>query len=316
MDARGHHVVEITKRLHWWFNINYFSIMEKQSSLRQQFRVLSSQSYSASISSLSSRRISCQSNNHMTTAEYLRIHANASPAKLRDVVKSKIFVVDDVEYLKRLVNDIGMEYVFRFLWYDGSPSTYPSSRSKDSSGTPSKHESVGENGSSKRESNASSISRGSSPFSKYQESIIRRGRTWIEYCCFYNAHKCLQWIFREIIIHYRRQSKQLQILRSQQESETSDSDNEYFAEVNKADEEDSLPDVEIIRQLLESPSSAYCGSNYVAVGEQKLPTEIFSPCYHFSKQPCIILLSLSVIPIQPHFRILINACPCFFTMVE
>lgn len=204
----------------------------------------------------------------MTTAEFLRIHSNASPAKLRDIVNNKIFVADDVEYLKMLVNDIGMEYVFRFLWYDGCPSASLSSRWKDSSSAAAKQESVGEKGPSTRESSASSISGGSSPFSKYQESIIRRGRTWVEYCCFYNAHKCLLWIFREIILHYRQQKKQLQLLGSKQESENSDSDDEYLAEANKVDEEDILPDVEIIRQLLESPSASYCGTNYVAVGEQ------------------------------------------------
>ena len=56
----------------------------------------------------------------MTTAEYLRIHANASPSKLRSIIKDSIFVHDDVAYLKRLVKDVGgMDYVFRFLWYDG-----------------------------------------------------------------------------------------------------------------------------------------------------------------------------------------------------
>mmetsp|Transcript_1804 Transcript_1804/g.3912 ORF Transcript_1804/g.3912 Transcript_1804/m.3912 type:complete len:708 (+) Transcript_1804:108-2231(+) len=240
--------------------------MEKRGSLRRKSGVLANPSYAGHTFSSSCRQITFESNNpSMTTAEFLRIHSNASPAKLRDIVNNKIFVADDVEYLKMLVNDIGMEYVFRFLWYDGCPSASLSSRWKDSSSAAAKQESVGEKGPSTRESSASSISGGSSPFSKYQESIIRRGRTWVEYCCFYNAHKCLLWIFREIILHYRQQKKQLQLLGSKQESENSDSDDEYLAEANKVDEEDILPDVEIIRQLLESPSASYCGTNYVAV---------------------------------------------------
>lgn len=268
--------------------------MEKRDSFRRKSGALANLSHAASTLSSSSRQISLQSNNHnMTNAEFLRIHSNASPAKLRDIVKNKIFVADDVEYLKRLVNDIGMDYVFRFLWYDGCPSASLSSRWKDSSGEASKQESVGEKGSSTRESNASSISGGSSPFLKYQESIIRRGRTWVEYCCFYNAHKCLLWIFREIILHYRQQKNQLQMLKRKQKSENSDSDVEYLAEADGIDEEDNLCDVEIIRRLLESPSATYCGTNYVAVGEHEIPLKCVLPyiivennqsnyCFHFA----------------------------------
>ena len=56
----------------------------------------------------------------MTTAQYMRAHLNAPPSKLRSFIKKQIFVHDDVDYLKKLVKDIGgFDYVFRFLWYDG-----------------------------------------------------------------------------------------------------------------------------------------------------------------------------------------------------
>jgi len=130
----------------------------------------------------------------MDMPTYLRIHSNASPSKLRSIIKSDILVNDDVDYLKRLVKDVGgMDYVFRFLWYDGP--------------VPTVSDDVTESG--------LRISKGI-------------GRTWIQYCCFNNAHRCLLWIFQTIGEEYGNQQS-------------------------------------IIKNLLEFPSISYCGTNYVAI---------------------------------------------------
>jgi len=168
---------------------------------------------------------------HGLTAAYLRFHANASPYKLRDIIKNQIFVNDDVQYLKRLVKDVGgMDYVFRFLWYDG---LVP----------------VSNNG------------KKSQPVSAAQY-----GRTWIEYCCYYNAHQCLQWIFQEITKNhlckaqqYRKQEldKKLADISSNTDTSTTDA---------KEIDEDHSKVLNVIKNLLEFPSISYCGTNYVAIG--------------------------------------------------
>jgi len=176
----------------------------------------------------------------MTSAQYLRIHANATPAKLRGIVKDLIFVHDDVAYLKRLVRDLGgMDYVLRFLWYDGPVPT------ADAGGT------VG------REA--------------------RSGRTWIEYCCYHNAHECLQWTFQEIVrnhlgkqqLYQRNQWKQTL---SDMSAITADSDlKTAIGGINIEDADDTRDDgdqtkpAKIIQQLLQFPSLSYCGTNYMAV---------------------------------------------------
>ena len=210
----------------------------------------------------------------MNTAEYLRIHANAHPSKLRHIVKNKIFLTDNVEYLKRLVNDIGMDYVFRFLWYDGSAPSEASQWNNATVGSASKHNSSssmpGNNASSVRGPRDSSVKL---PTSTYTEnggggSSSQRGRTWIQYCCYYNAHKCLQWIFGEIIRNYLHQQQQERHL-SMDEKMGNDNveGNQQHSNVKDEEEEQIVDEVEIIRQLLESPLPNYCGTNYVAVGE-------------------------------------------------
>lgn len=130
----------------------------------------------------------------MDMPTYLRIHSNASPSKLRSIIKSDILVNDNVDYLKRLVKDVGgMDYVFRFLWYDGL--------------VPTVSDDVTESG------------------LRMSKGI---GRTWIQYCCFYDAHRCLLWIFLTIGEEYGNQ-------------------------------------LSVVKNLLEFPSISYCGTNYVAI---------------------------------------------------
>jgi ankyrin repeat protein len=141
-----------------------------------------------------SKKMEASFSKKMNLATYLRIHSNASPSKLRCIIKNDILVNDDVDYLKRLVKDMGgMDYVFRFLWYDGPVPT------------------ISDDGT---------------------ESGLRMskgiGRTWIQYCCFYNAYRCLLWIFQTIGQEYGNQQS-------------------------------------IIKNLLEFPSISYCGTNYVAI---------------------------------------------------
>lgn len=171
------------------------------------------------------------------TAAYLRFHANASPYKLRDVIKNQIFVNDDVQYLKRLVKDVGgMDYVFRFLWYDGPvPVSHNGKKSQS-------------------------------------VSAAQYGRTWIEYCCYYNAHQCLQWIFQEITRNHL--CKEQQYRKQEMDKKLADiSSTDTFAidetccrEDVKEIDEDHSKILNVIKNLLEFPSISYCGTNYVAIG--------------------------------------------------
>ena len=130
----------------------------------------------------------------MTTAQYMRAHLNAPPSKLRSFIKHQIFVHDDVGYLKKLVKDIGgFDYVFRFLWFDG-----PVPAANDTSSA-----SVGVATGSTDDTDESSI--GSNPCCETKNKRV--GRTWIQYCCYWNAHKCLLWIFDEIIRNHLQKQK-------------------------------------------------------------------------------------------------------------
>ena len=169
-------------------------------------------------------------------AQYIREHLNASPSKLRDFIKNTILVNDDVEYLKKLVKDIGgMDYVFRFLWYDGPVPTVCSSAAAT--------EPVNNTGESS---------------DCNYEANKRVGRTWIQYCCYWNAHQCLQWIFQEIVHNHRLQKKHLNQRRSSLTS---------IEELQQPPDECSEEEQQLktIQQLLEFPSTSYCGANYVAV---------------------------------------------------
>jgi len=222
----------------------------------------------------------------MTTAQYLRIHANATPAKLRGIIKELIFVHDDVAYLKRLVRDVGgMDYVFRFLWYDGPVPTGGGG---------------GASGSGSRRNGASSArsSRGAGSTNKNNTIPRNSGRTWIEYCCYHNAHRCLRWIFQEIVRNHLCKTQLIQkqqwkaSLATDMSTISADADNsnechmdmadisgisidvvdDYDCRRNEDEEDDANVRVElnqkmvkIIRQLLGFPSLEYCGTNYLAV---------------------------------------------------
>eukprot|EP00571_Detonula_confervacea_P014867 CAMPEP_0172302352 /NCGR_PEP_ID=MMETSP1058-20130122/4059_1 /TAXON_ID=83371 /ORGANISM="Detonula confervacea, Strain CCMP 353" /LENGTH=728 /DNA_ID=CAMNT_0013012787 /DNA_START=267 /DNA_END=2453 /DNA_ORIENTATION=- len=215
----------------------------------------------------------------MTTAQYIRIHANASPSKLRNIIKNQIFLHDDVVYLKRLVKDVGgMDYVFRFLWYDGPVPTEDSGRwsaavescsggEKQSQSNSNVPKSVGDNTSSNVGSST-------------KEATF--GRTWIQYCCYHNAHQCLQWIFQEIVRNHLR--KQQQYEKQQQEQRlaevlsTTMGSSDRHTDISGMNNdtgcrEDGTEDdtgdhrnlVKIIKHLLEFPSVSYCGTHYFAV---------------------------------------------------
>ena len=171
----------------------------------------------------------------MTTTTYLRIHANTSPSKLRNIIKNQIFFNDDVQYLKRLVKDVGgMDYAFRFLWYDGPVPVSPNGKTSQSG------------------------------------TAVQCGRTWIQYCCFYNAHQCLRWIFKEITRNHLCKEQQYRKLELDQTSNT--------REDAKDIDEGHRVVLNIIKNLLEFPSISYCGTNYVAVGAYGLTMLMFLYC--------------------------------------
>jgi len=181
-----------------------------------------------------------------STAQYMREHLNASPSKLRDFIKNTIFVHDEVDYLKRLVKDIGgMDYVFRFLWYDGIIPTETKSISND----------------------VEPVDSTKTQFS-YHKTNTRVGRTWIQYCCYWNAHRCLKWIFEEIVRHHLKKKKQIQrqsTTSSYQECQLqqSEEDHQCIQSKNESRKEDLL--MKIIPQLVQFPSVSYCGAHYVAI---------------------------------------------------
>lgn len=162
----------------------------------------------------------------MTTAQYMRAHLNAPPSKLRSFIKNQIFVHDDVDYLKKLVTDIGgFDYVFRFLWFDG-----PVPAADDTSSA-----SVGVAETKKK----------------------RVGRTWIQYCCYWNAHKCLLWIFDEIIRNHLQKQKNYNL----RQMSMSSMDQWEHSDEGITEEQP----FHIIQQLLQFPSISYCATHYVAV---------------------------------------------------
>ncbi|KAL7554013.1 hypothetical protein ACHAWF_017386 [Thalassiosira exigua] len=189
----------------------------------------------------------------MTDAQYVRIHANASPSKLRAIIRDLIFVYDDVAYLDRLASDLGgMDYVFRHLWRDGPA---PCSRGEgtgddDGGGFPHGH-----------------------------------GRSWIQQCCYRNAHRCLRWIFREVARNHlvkrrwyeleRREQMEREVRREREEeseeprrpssasSATTDRTTDAGGPRGGGGGDENL--VEIVRRLLEYPSASYCGIHYMAI---------------------------------------------------
>lgn len=173
----------------------------------------------------------------LTRAQYMREHLNASPSKMRDFIKNTIFVNDDVEYLKRLVNDIGgMDYVFRFLWYDGIA---PTINHRGSAGVEHAETFTGKSSSDK--------------------THTKIGRTWIQYCCYWNAYLCLKWIFQEVSRYHLQKKKQL----NQKQSSKTSLYPDPIVEDHLSEEEDELQ--KIIQQLVQFPSASYCGTHYVAV---------------------------------------------------
>ncbi|KAL7442928.1 hypothetical protein ACHAXM_008618 [Skeletonema potamos] len=185
----------------------------------------------------------------ISRAQYIREHLNAPPSKLRAFIKSTIFVNDDVDYLKRLVNDIGgMDYVFRYLWYDGPVPARSTAAAAEPADT------TGETSECNDETNKSV------------------GRTWIQYCCYWNAHACLKWIFQEIVRDHLQKKRQ-----NQRQSSTSIQQSHQLQEHNSsiAYEEDCMKSknerskeeqlLNVIQKLLKYPSASYCGTNYVAV---------------------------------------------------
>lgn len=205
----------------------------------------------------------------MTTAQYLRIHANATPAKLRGIVRDLIFPHDDAAYLKRLVRDVGgMDYVFRHLWYDG-PAPPPSANDDGGGG--------GRGG-------GSTGGRGGG------DSGVVFGRTWIEYCCHRDAHECLRWILEEIVRNHASKTREARRrrwkdgLRADYPSQGADDDDDgdrsttmmdvdgisFESEERDESRNDVVRDrnentVGIVRQLLEYHSLSYCGTHYVAM---------------------------------------------------
>ncbi|KAL7540350.1 hypothetical protein ACHAXR_010843 [Thalassiosira sp. AJA248-18] len=228
----------------------------------------------------------------MTTAQYLRIHANASPAKLRAIIKELIFVHDDVDYLKRLVKDVGgMEYVYRFLWYDGpvpkddnvgfASGADSSTNTRTEGGKQSQSNNVPKSVGCGQNSNSISKAGSSSKVVAKQY-----GRSWIQYCCYHDAHECLQWIFQEIVhnhlcklrtyqeeqrLHQQRITAISSATMSTSERQTdvsglTDNEKEGGREDHAEDGRGEIPSlVKIVQQLLEFPSSSYCGINYMAV---------------------------------------------------
>ena len=190
----------------------------------------------------------------ITRAQYMREHLNAPPSKLRDFIKNTIFVSDNVDYLKRLVKDIGgMDYVFRFLWYDGP---VPTTASNSSSAAAEPADTKGE--------------RTSTGMYSFDKTNTRVGRTWIQYCCYWNAHQCLKWIFQEIVRSHlqKKQQHQRQSLTSiEQEYPLQQPDpiaeDHHCIQSNESSDEDQL--LKIIQQIVQFPSASYCGTNYVAV---------------------------------------------------
>lgn len=162
----------------------------------------------------------------------MREHLNASPSKLRNFIQNTIFVNDDVDYLKRLVKDVGgMDYVFRFLWCDGIIPTESKSVSTDVEPVDTTVQ-----------------------FS-YDKSNTRVGRTWIQYCCYFNAYQCLKWIFEEIVRHH---------LQKKQQNERQSSISSY-QEFQLQQSGPIAEDHQVIPQLVHFPSASYCGSHYVAI---------------------------------------------------
>ena len=209
----------------------------------------------------------------MTTPEYLRVHANAPPSKLREIIKNQIFPRDDVNYLKRLVGDIGkMEYVYRFLWYDGpkpvSSVEWNDTYVKSSLPSVTRGESNwGSSGAARKVAQTSPSANNNkqpqSPMDRHPKAR-KSGRTWIQYCCYHNAHQCLQWIFHEVVKHHLEKVQQDQE-RIQQNAEHAlyGSLQRQYPSRQLSKEGDLLY---IIKQLLEYPSHCYCATNYVAVG--------------------------------------------------
>ena len=147
----------------------------------------------------------------LSDAEYIRLHANAPPHRLREVIFLRILPRDDVDYLKKLVRDVGgLGYALKFLWCDNSKSDY--------------------------------------------------GRTWVQYCCHHDAHRCLKWIFDEVEQNHLAGG-------GQRERTADDRQLEEMSTLTTDSDEQRTDDggATIIRQLLRHPSMEYCGSRYVAV---------------------------------------------------
>lgn len=151
---------------------------------------------------------------HLTNAEYIRLHANAPPNKLREVVFVRILPSDDVDYLKKLVRDVGgLGYAFKFFWCDNSKSDY--------------------------------------------------GRTWIQYCCHHDAHRCLKWIFDEVEKNHKLARERAERAADKKQLEEMSTLTTDLSE--QMEDDGATGDTNIIRQLLHYPSKEYCGSRYVAV---------------------------------------------------
>ena len=222
----------------------------------------------------------------MGESAYIRIHANASPSKLRDIVKKHIFPNDDVDYLKRLVGDVGIEYVFHFLWYDcPKPTSYFDEwdeasfksfplRSGHVDGwneSPTRGESNWGSATynTRKAASAAEKSRGGSAKESEKEAVRakdtkRSGRSWIQYCCANNAHKCLRWIFRKIV------TIRLKIVNEELERQMV-TNGEHRCSLTRQSNSRKLHKegymMYVIKEMLEYPSRCYCATNYVAVGK-------------------------------------------------
>ena len=222
-------------------------------------------------------------------AEYIRTFANAAPCKIRDIMKKQIITNDNVDYLKRLVNDIHMEYVLRFLWYDGpKPESYfdewddvPMTPPKSCSGVAGSVSSTtrGESNwgsSASRKVAATETSRGDEPMSETCEpdstkarDTHKYGRTLIQYCCYYNAHHCFKWLLQEIVrnyVHKLNEEQEKQMIASSEHGRRGSMTRQTSSK-KLTQEGDQM---NIIKQLLEYPSRCYCATNYVAVGKNFL----------------------------------------------
>jgi ankyrin repeat protein len=196
----------------------------------------------------------------MTTAQYMRAHLNAPPSKLRSFIKNQIFAHDDVTYLKKLVKDIGgFDYVFRFLWYDGPVPAADDTSSASASVCVAAGLTDG--------TEESSI--GSNPCCETKNKRV--GRTWIQYCCYWNAHKCLLWIFDEIIRNHLQKQKNYNLRQQmsmtsmdQWQQPRSQQSNTVISEEPDEGVVEEQP-FHIIQQLLQFPSISYCATHYVAV---------------------------------------------------